>query len=57
MAAEEIAIAAIVFLLAEGPTCSRFTSRTHSRGTVMNYERYLAEGENQDCRALKVAAR
>lgn len=39
--AEEIAIAAIVFFLAENPTRSYFTSRTHSRRTVMNYERNL----------------
>lgn len=39
--AEEIAIAAIVFFLAENPARSYFTSRTHSRRTVMNYERNL----------------
>jgi len=39
--AEEIAIAAIVFFLAENPARSYFTSRTYSRRTVMNYERYL----------------
>lgn len=42
VAAEEIAIAAIVFFLAEKAQLVRyFTSRTHSRRTVMNYERYL----------------
>jgi len=40
MVAEEIAIAAIVFFLVESPALY-FTSRTHSRRTIMNYERYL----------------
>lgn len=46
VAAEEIAIAAIVFLLAENSARSCFTSRTHSRRTVMNYERYLRKRES-----------
>jgi len=46
VAAEKIAIAAIVFLLAESPARSCFTSRTHSRRTVMNYERYLRKRES-----------